>query len=93
MKSGDITCDGQIITKADFKVPEGAAVLLSGEQLIPDGTRYIMLNKPADMVCSNVGKSGYPSVPLLEVAKADAMVIAGRLDVDTTGLVLITDDG
>ena len=57
------------------------------------GLRYLMLNKPQDTLCSNVDEF-YPSVlSLLGVPKAYSLHIAGRLDADTTGLVLITDDG
>jgi 16S rRNA pseudouridine516 synthase len=52
-----------------------------------------MLHKVADTICSNVDE-GYPSVlNFLDVDKAFDLHIAGRLDADTTGLVLITDDG
>jgi 16S rRNA pseudouridine516 synthase len=52
-----------------------------------------MLNKPADFICSTTDES-HPSVlRLLDIEKPQNLHIAGRLDVDTTGLVLITDDG
>jgi 16S rRNA pseudouridine516 synthase len=52
-----------------------------------------MLHKVADSICSNVDEI-YPSVlNFIDVDKAFDLHIAGRLDADTTGLVLITDDG
>ena len=94
LKRGEITCDGQVILKADFKVPDSALVKMEGIALRPRGIRYIMLNKPLDTICSNVDEEGYFSVlSLMDLDKARNLKIAGRLDVDTTGLVLMTDDG
>ena len=90
---GDVTCNGEILKTSGFKVTDDCEIRLEGKLLSIRGPRYIMLNKPADYLCSNVDEV-YPSVlKLLNVDKADALHIAGRLDADTTGLVLITDDG
>jgi 16S rRNA pseudouridine516 synthase len=51
------------------------------------------MHKPAGTICSNIDEA-YPSLyNYLEVDKVSELHIAGRLDADTTGLVLITDDG
>lgn len=90
---GEVTCDGVVVTNSAFKVPGGCDVRLLGEPIMVRGLRYIMLNKPQNTLCSNVDEV-YPSVlSLLAVPKARSLHIAGRLDADTTGLVLITDDG
>ncbi len=90
---GDVTCDGVVVKNSAFKVAAGCDVRLLGEPLEVRGVRYIMLHKPKDTLCSNVDEV-YPSVlTLLDVPKAHTLHIAGRLDADTTGLVLITDDG
>lgn len=91
---GEVTCNGVVVTNSAFKVPAGCDVRLLGEPVMVRGLRYIMLNKPQDTLCSNVDEV-YPSVLSLlgGVPKAYALHIAGRLDADTTGLVLITDDG
>lgn len=90
---GEVTCDGVVVTNSAFKVPSGCDVRLLGEPVMVRGLRYIMLNKPQNTLCSTVDEV-YPSVlSLLAVPKAYALHIAGRLDADTTGLVLITDDG
>lgn len=90
---GEVTCDGVVVKNSAFRVPDGCDIRLSGERVEPRGLRYIMLHKPADTLCSHVDET-YPSVlSLLDVPKAYSLHIAGRLDADTTGLVLITDDG
>ncbi|WP_257295432.1 16S rRNA pseudouridine(516) synthase RsuA [Endozoicomonas sp. YOMI1] len=90
---GEVTCDGIVVKNSAFKVPDNCEVRLLGELVKTRGLRYIMLNKPEDTLCSNVDEV-YPSVlSLLDIPKAYSLHIAGRLDADTTGLVLITDDG
>lgn len=90
---GDITCDGVVIKDAGFKVTEGMQICLEGEPIVLVGERYVMLNKPVDTICSTIDEA-YPSVlSLLDIPKPETLHIAGRLDADTTGLVLITSDG
>jgi 16S rRNA pseudouridine516 synthase len=90
---GDVTCDGVIVKDSGFKVEPGTKVCLEGRELSLFGVRYLMLNKPVDTICSTIDEV-YPSVlSLIDVEKASNLHIAGRLDADTTGLVLITSDG
>ena len=90
---GDVTCDGVVVKNSGFKVLPQMAVHLDGTLISIIGERYIMLNKPVDTICSTIDEE-YPSVlSLIDIEKMDTLHIAGRLDVDTTGLVLITSDG
>tara|TARA_R110000796_G_scaffold40701_6_gene100731 strand:- start:5694 stop:6335 length:642 start_codon:yes stop_codon:yes gene_type:complete len=90
---GDVTCDGVVVKNSGFKVLPQMAVHLDGTLISVIGERYIMLNKPVDTICSTIDEE-YPSVlSLIDIEKMDTLHIAGRLDVDTTGLVLITSDG
>ncbi|WP_198783611.1 16S rRNA pseudouridine(516) synthase RsuA [Shewanella putrefaciens] len=90
---GDVSCDGVIVKDSGFKVTDGMQICLEGEPITLVGERYLMLNKPVDTICSTIDEA-YPSVlSLLELAKPETLHIAGRLDADTTGLVLITSDG
>ncbi|MGI2105704.1 16S rRNA pseudouridine(516) synthase RsuA [Shewanella frigidimarina] len=90
---GDVTCDGVVVKNSGFKVLPQMAVHLDGTLISVIGERYIMLNKPINTICSTIDEE-YPSVlSLIDIEKMDTLHIAGRLDVDTTGLVLITSDG
>ena len=82
-----------IVIGASHQVHKDNVVTLDGKILTSRSFRYLLLNKPIDMICSNVDEK-YPSVlNLLNVDRVTELHIAGRLDADTTGLVLITDDG
>ncbi|WP_298772729.1 pseudouridine synthase [uncultured Shewanella sp.] len=90
---GDVTCNGEVVKSSDFKVKNEHVICLNDQQLHLLGARFIMLNKPLDTLCSTIDEH-YPSVlRLIDVIKADTLHIAGRLDADTTGLVLITSNG
>lgn len=90
---GEVTCDGEVVKDASFKVNDHTVVELDGQTLSLVGERYIMMNKPVDTICSTIDEQ-YPSVlSLMDIEKPESLHIAGRLDVDTTGLVLITSDG
>ena len=94
IRSGDVVIDGEVCKLAATHVLESSVVQYKEQTLSVVGTRYIMMNKPEDTICSNSNTELYPSVlSLLEVEKIDRLHIAGRLDADTTGLILITDDG
>ncbi|MGO2235298.1 16S rRNA pseudouridine(516) synthase [Marinomonas sp. UCMA 3892] len=91
--SGEVCVNGEVVTSEAIQVHENNTVLLNGDRLKTRDYRYILMNKPAGTVCSNIDEV-YPSVfNYLDVDKASELHIAGRLDADTTGLVLITDDG
>jgi 16S rRNA pseudouridine516 synthase len=93
LKSGKVRVNGEISKNAAMQVHENNDITVEGQSLTARQSRYIILHKPLDTICSNVDE-GYPSLfHLINVDKAFDMHVAGRLDADTTGLVLITDDG
>lgn len=84
---------GEGIAKcADYMVADHDRVLLDGEQVFLPVAQYFMLNKPAGYVCAN-SDSDNPTVLDLINEAAEDIAIAGRLDKDTTGLVLLSNDG
>lgn len=93
LKSGAVKVNGEVIKDPAKQVHENNSVTLDGGELTARQSRYIMMHKPQDTICSNVDEL-YPSLlHYIDVDRAFDLHIAGRLDADTTGLVLITDDG
>lgn len=93
LKSGEVRVNGEVAKNAAMQVHENNTITIDGQQLKARGSRYYILHKVADSICSNVDEV-YPSVlHFIEVDRAFDLHIAGRLDADTTGLVLVTDDG
>jgi len=93
LKSGEVRVNGEVVKNAAMQVHENNNITIDGQTLTARTSRYYMLHKVVDSICSNVDEV-YPSVlNFIEVDKAFDLHIAGRLDADTTGLVLITDDG
>lgn len=89
-----ITVDEVICTKAAQQLTQNTIVRLDGAAISLPQDGYWMLHKPAGVVCAN-SDGNYPTVIDLvsdQLAPAN-LQIAGRLDVDTTGMVLITTDG
>jgi len=91
--SGAITVNTEVVLAEAFQVHENSDVMLDGQKLIARDSRYLMLHKPAGTVCSNIDEV-YPSIfNLVDIEYANSLHVVGRLDADTTGLVLMTDDG
>ncbi|MCL4141326.1 UNVERIFIED_CONTAM: hypothetical protein GTU68_039146 [Idotea baltica] len=93
IKAKKLTVNGMLAFDAAQQVHKNNVVTLNDKLLTPRPFRYLLINKPANMICSNVDEV-YPSVlNLVDVDRKTELHIAGRLDADTTGLVLMTDDG
>ncbi len=93
LKNGGVYVNDEAIKNGATQVHENNTITIDGQRLTARTSRYIMLHKPLDTICSNVDE-GFPSIfHLIDVDKAFDLHVAGRLDADTTGLVLITDDG
>lgn len=93
LHSGKITCDGATVTNPAIHITLDADVCLEGFPIEAPGERYIMLNKPEGFVCSNDDGTHPTVVSLIDLPRAEELHICGRLDVDTTGLVLLSSNG
>ncbi|MBD3894253.1 pseudouridine synthase [Halomonas sp. ML-15] len=89
----EVSVDGQVTKNPATQVDADSEVHWLGQRLSLVGLRYLMLNKPAGVECS--ARQGlYPLVrDLIELPNVERLQTVGRLDVDTTGLVLLSDDG
>lgn len=93
IKLGNALVNNVAITNEATQVHENNLIFLNGIQSKARDFRYILMHKPAGTICSNIDEV-YPSLfNYLNIDKISELHIAGRLDADTTGLVLITDNG
>ncbi|QUM75581.1 pseudouridine synthase [Moritella sp. 24] len=93
INGGCVAVNDDVICDVATQVHENNHISLNGVTLTARASRYILMHKPADTICSNIDEA-YPSLfNYIDVANASELHVAGRLDADTTGLVLVTDDG
>ena len=95
IKIGRVTVDGKVCKQASTKWdPSAHEIVVDGKRLGYAETVYWMLNKPAGILCVSRDPKQPTVVDLLPPeAQRKGLFPAGRLDKDTHGLVLITDDG
>ena len=93
IRAGEVSVNEQVSKNASLQLTPTDVVVFDGQPLRLTGPRYLMLHKPEGYVCSN-DDPDHPSVLLLlEEPALNKLHCAGRLDLDTTGLLFITDDG
>lgn len=92
---GEVTVNGTVKKLIDEKIsPESDEVCINGAEVSYRKFLYIMLNKPKGVVCSTKDGVSPTVLSLLpENLKREGLFPAGRLDKDTEGFVLLTDDG
>lgn len=93
LHANEVRVNGDIERNPARKVTDDDDVLLDGYEVESPRDRYIMLNKPLGYVCSHDESDHASVLSLIELPRAEKLTIAGRLDVDTTGLVLLSDNG
>ena len=97
LKRKQIIVDDKLITNDNFQVSENANVYYKDDngirKLEYEEYIYLMLNKPQDYVCATKDNLHKTVLDLIVGYEERELHIVGRLDVDTEGLLLITDDG
>ena len=94
IKKGQVAVNGQVQKTADFKVKEnGDTVTFQGKPLSYAAFHYYMLHKPAGVITATEDKKESTVMDILKEEKVKNLFPVGRLDKDTEGLLLITDDG
>lgn len=95
LKKGQVVANGQVVKDAKTKFDtDTVKVVVEGRSIEYKKHIYLMLNKPKGVVSATNDKSLKTVVDLVpDEFKRDGLFPAGRLDFDTTGFVLITDDG
>lgn len=94
IRNGYVSVNGEMVRKDDMKIDEvHDSVYFDDEEIVFMRNVYLMMNKPMNTVCANddcKAATVFEYVP--EFAHRELFTV-GRLDIDTTGLLLITDDG
>lgn len=94
IKSGRVTVDGRTVREPEQKFdPERAQISLDGQTVSYASFEYFMLNKPQGVVSATEDRRFQTVVDLIGDARRKDLFPAGRLDIDTEGLLLITNDG
>lgn len=95
IKRGDVTVDGTTVKTADVRIDTDSSQLsVSGERKNYKRFVYIMLNKPSGILSASNDKTRETVVDIVKSGFCrDGLFPVGRLDKDTTGLLIVTDDG
>lgn len=90
---GRVSVDGVIATDINQVIDIFSLVTLDGTVLQKNQRRYVMLNKPMGVVSATVDKKNKTVIDLLDVDYKEQLHIVGRLDFNSTGLLLLSNDG
>ena len=95
IKGGSVSCDGSVVTDSAFKADaEKSEIAVNGKPLFYKEHIYIMMNKPDGVVSATNDPKTKTVIDIVpESLKRKNLFPAGRLDKDTVGFMLITDDG
>jgi len=92
--AGRVTVDGTVVSELGAKAdPQSQDVRLDGHRLRPEPLQYWILNKPKGVVCTNEDPAGRPRPVDLIPDAGVRLFTVGRLDADSKGLLLLTNDG
>ena len=95
VRQGRVLADGRAVRRPEEKVdPSAVSLVVDGERVDCSPCVYVMLHKPAGLLSATEDRSQPTVVELLpEDLRRRGLFPVGRLDKDTTGLLLLTDDG
>ena len=94
IKAGSASVNGKLINEMGFQVMPGDVVKFDGSLISPEKKRYVLLNKPKNFITTMDDDRGRKTVmELVSNASKERIYPVGRLDRNTTGLLLFTNDG
>lgn len=94
IQTGVVSVNDEIITELGYKIKPGDVVKYDGETINAEKKQYVLLNKPKDFITTMDDPLGRKTVmSLVKKACKERIYPVGRLDRDTTGLLLFTNDG
>jgi len=94
IQTGVVSVNDEIIVELGYKIKPGDIVKYDGETISAEKKRYVLLNKPKDFITTMDDPMGRKTVmSLVKKACKERIYPVGRLDRETTGLLLFTNDG
>jgi pseudouridine synthase len=91
---GRVTVNGEVVTEPGRRVAPADRITVDGTAIQTDTTkRYVMLNKPVGVVSSMADESGRPDLRQYAADYDERLFNVGRLDANTSGLLILTNDG
>lgn len=94
IRQGRVALGGATVKRPEYKIDEtDGNVTFDGENIGYERYEYYLLNKPAGVISATEDKTAATVVDLIETKKRKDLFPVGRLDKDTEGLLLITNDG
>jgi 23S rRNA pseudouridine2605 synthase len=94
IKAGEITVNGEVVTEMGHQVQPGDVVKMGNKKLSREKMVYVLINKPKDFITTTEDPDDRKTVmDLVKNACEERIYPVGRLDRNTTGLLLLTNDG
>jgi 23S rRNA pseudouridine2605 synthase len=95
IKQGKVKVNGELANEPGLKINDGDAVTVAGKKIFPQrNLTYILLNKPKGFITTTEDDRGRKTVmDLVSASEAPRLYPIGRLDRNTTGLIILTNDG
>jgi 23S rRNA pseudouridine2605 synthase len=95
MLAGSVVVDGEVVTRLGTKVdPRTAVIRVDGKRLPPISAHvYLALNKPRGVVSTMSDPEGRRTLSDVVADRPERLFHVGRLDTDTSGLIILTNDG
>lgn len=95
IKQGKVKVNGELATEPGMKINDGDAVSVSGKKIVPQRNLvYILLNKPKGFITTTEDDKGRRTImDLVAGSQEQRLYPIGRLDRNTTGLIILTNDG
>lgn len=94
IRKGRVLVDNELVKKPETKIIlSKSRVVFDGQEIFYQAYEYIMLNKPAGVITATKDKKDKTVLDLIKENKRNDIFPVGRLDKDTEGLLLLTNDG
>ncbi len=93
LAAGRVRVNGAIARDSDLQINQFAVVIVDDKTLPHEQAQYLMLNKPAGILSATIDASQRTVFALLDAVQHAGLHIVGRLDKNSTGLLLLTNDG